>query len=154
MNNAQITVIGNTTADPEMKFVGESPKLTFTVASERSWKDAKDEWQKETSFIDVIAWRDVADNAARALGKDRGKGVRVIVTGRLVQRSWDDKDTGQKRYAFEVVADEIAISTRHIGEDFHKFMRETGTTGSNTGRRVSSAPSRPATPAIPEDEAW
>jgi single-strand DNA-binding protein len=150
MNTAQITIIGNTTADPEMRFVGESAKLSFTVATERSWKDAKDEWQKETSFVDVIAWRDIAENAARALGTGRGKGVRVVVAGRLSQRSWEDKETGQKRYAWEVVADEIAVSTRHIGEDFTRFTREMAGAGAGARRNSNGASRQP----VPEDEAW
>jgi single-strand DNA-binding protein len=158
MNTAQITIIGNTTADPEVRFVGESQKLSFTVAAERSWKDTKtDEWQKETSFVDVVAWREVAENTARALGPGRGKGVRVMVTGRLVQRSWEDKESGQKRYAWEVVADEIAVSTRNIGEDFTKFQREmvgAGAASNGGARRSNGAKPAPARQPIPEDEAW
>lgn len=154
MNNAQITLIGNTTNDPELKFVGSSPKLDFSLAVDRSYKDKNDEWQNETSFFNIIAWRDVAENTARALGSGRGKGVRLIVTGRMVQKSWDDKETGQKRYGMEVVADEIAISTRHVGEDYNKFVPEKKD-GGNGGQRTNSRPApKPQQNHIPEEEAW
>lgn len=163
MNNAQITVIGNTTADPELRFVGETPKVTFSLAVDRSWKDERSgEWQKETSYVTIVGWRDVADHVGRALGTGRGKGVRVMVSGRLAQRSWDDKETGEKRSVFEIVADEIAVSTRHIGADFQRELPSERGEGNGNGkpaaaagqRRVTSSPRPAAQRPLPEDEAW
>lgn len=147
MNNAQITLNGTITADPEVKFVGSTPKMEFSVACDHSWRDKEGEWQKETSFFNVIAWRDLAENAGRSLKK----GVAVTVTGRLVQRSWEDKESGAKRYAVETVADSIAINTRHIGADFSKYTPESRGEGRSESRPAAS---KPQPRHVPEDEAW
>jgi single-strand DNA-binding protein len=146
MNNAQVILNGIITADPEIKFVGETPKMDFSLACEYSWRDKTGEWQKETSFFNVIAWRDLAENAGRSLKK----GVAVTVTGRLAQRSWEDKESGAKRYAIEAVADSIAINTRHIGTDFTKYVPE----GKGESKGASRPAAKPAARQIPEDEAW
>ena len=75
VNNAQVTIVGNLTADPELKFFESgSAKLSFSVAADRSWKKG-DEWETQTSFFNVIAWRDIAENAADIIAK----GMRVVV---------------------------------------------------------------------------
>lgn len=149
MNNAQVTLNGTLTADPEIKFVGEAPKMEFSIACDHSWRDKQGEWQKETSFFNVIAWRDLADNAGRSLKK----GVAVTITGRLVQRSWEDKESGSKRYAVETVADTIAINTRHIGNDFSKYVPENRGEGRSESRPSASRPPQQQR-HVPEDEAW
>lgn len=150
MNNAHVILSGIITADPEVKFVGETPKMEFSIACDYSWRDKQGDWQKETSFFNVIAWRDLAENAARSLKK----GVAVTITGRLAQRSWEDKESGAKRYAIETVADSIAVSTRHIGKDFQKYVPE-GKGDGGERRTVSSRPQPAAAQrSIPEEEAW
>ena len=93
MSNADSTITGNLTSDPELKYASNgSARLTFSVASNRRYqKDG--EWQEETSFFNVVAWRNTAEHAARVLEK----GLPVVVKGRLEQRSWEDKETQQKR---------------------------------------------------------
>jgi single-strand DNA-binding protein len=111
MSASPITIIGNVTALPELKFLDNgSPKVTFSVAVSHYWTDAAGEKQEKTSFFDVVAWRYLAEDVARVLDK----GVRVIVTGRLEQRSWDDKDTGAKRSKVEILADEVAVAAKSI----------------------------------------
>jgi single-strand DNA-binding protein len=80
------------------------------VAVNHVWYDEAKEKQEKTSFINVIAWRYLAENLARSAEK----GIGVMVLGRLEQRSWDDKETGQKRSTTEIVAEEIGILTRSI----------------------------------------
>ena len=145
MNNAQVTVVGNLTADPELKFFESgSAKLTFSVAADRSWKKG-DEWETQTSFFNVIAWRDVAENAADVIGK----GMRVIVVGRLEQRSWETTE-GDKRYAIEVVADEIAASVKGIESAVRRQRGEGGATKSVPTPRKAAASDR----VVPDEEAW
>lgn len=144
MNNAQVTVVGNLTADPELKFFESgSAKLTFSVAADRSWKKG-DEWETQTSFFNVIAWRDVAENAADVIGK----GMRVVVVGRLEQRSWETPE-GDKRYAIEVVADEIAASVKGI-ESAVRRQRGDGAAKSTSTPRKTAAADR----VVPDEEAW
>lgn len=143
MNNSQITIVGNCTADPELKFFESgSAKLTFSVATDRSWKKGE-EWETQTSFFNVIAWRDVAENAADILTK----GMRVVVMGRLEQRSWEDKDTKEKRYAIEVVADEIAASVKGI-ETATRRQRGEGAGAAKPARKGNQER------VAPEEEAW
>lgn len=108
-NGIQTTITGNLTADPELGVLGSgASKLTFSVACERSWKNDKNEWENETSFVDCIAWRQLADDAAGVLEK----GIRVIATGRFEQRFWDNAETGKKQSKWQFVVDDVAISTK------------------------------------------
>jgi single-strand DNA-binding protein len=118
MSTSPVTLIGNLTNDPELRFIeGGKAKLSFGIAVERSWKSG-DEWKKEVSFFNVIAWGEqLANEAANVLSK----GVRVAVTGRLQQRNYEAN--GDKKSIVEVVADEIAISVRSI-ESFERRVRE------------------------------
>lgn len=102
-----LTVAGNVTRDPELKYVASGAAVTkFGVAVERR-KKRGDEWETETTFIDVACWREMAENVSESVSK----GTRVLVTGRLEQREWEGRD-GQKRTAVELVADEVGVSLR------------------------------------------
>lgn len=145
MNNSPITIVGNVTQDPVLTTLpsGQS-KLGFSVAVNYNYtKDG--EKVEQTSFFDVEAWRWVAENSANVLEK----GVGVVVVGRLNQRSWDDKETGQKRYKTEILAEDIGILTRSI----ESFERRKGQ-GSDKAAASSPAPKRtkPSAPQTPEDE--
>lgn len=134
-----VTVVGNLTADPELKTVGGSSLLSFSVASERSYKK-DDEWVNEVSYPDVVAWRNLADDSANILAK----GMRVVVTGRFEQRFWEDSETGQKRSKWQLVADEIAVSTKVI-ETLERKRRPDNDGGSrNGGGSRPAGNSRPA----------
>ena len=115
---SQITIVGNLTRDPEMRFTPSGmATVAFGVAVNRRWKQA-DEWKEQTSFFDVVAWRDLADNIAESLTK----GARVIVTGRLEQRTWEDND-GQRRSKVEIVADDIGPSLRWATAEVRRTER-------------------------------
>jgi single-strand DNA-binding protein len=109
MTDNVVTLIGNLTRDPELRFTNTGqPVATFGIAVSRRWKSqGSDDWQEQTSFFDVICWREMAENVAQSLSR----GVRVVVTGRMEQRSWES-DNGEKRSKYEVVADDIGASLR------------------------------------------
>lgn len=103
-----VTLIGNLVDDPELRFTPNGvamAKVRFAV--NRRYQDRNGEWQENTSFFGGTLWRDAAENCAESLTK----GARVIVTGRLEQRSWETKD-GDKRSVVEVAIDEIGPSLR------------------------------------------
>ncbi len=104
-----VTIVGNLTRDPELRYTPSgAPNATFGVAVNRRWRDQQtNDWKEQVSFFDVVCWRDLADNACESLTK----GARVIVTGRLDQRSWDDAE-GNRRSKVEIVADEVGPSLR------------------------------------------
>jgi single-strand DNA-binding protein len=156
MNNAQITVVGRITSDPELKFVGTDGKarLAFGIAVDRSYKDPQGEWVNQASFFNVVAWGRVAEDAARSLAK----GVKVIIPGRFEVRQYD-KD-GEKKTAHEIIADQIAIDTFDIGPDFTRYSsKDTGEArvpvgaGARSAGNGRAAPSRGSQP-FPDEEAW
>ena len=104
-----VILVGNITRDPELRFTNTGqPTASFGLAVNRRWQNRQtQEWEEATSFFDVVCWRDMAENAAESLGK----GSRIIVSGRLEQRSWETSD-GDRRSKVEVVADEIGPSLR------------------------------------------
>lgn len=103
-----ITLVGNLTRDPEMRFTPSgAANCRLGMAVNRRWRSQDGEWQEQTSFFNIVCWRDLAENVSASLRK----GARVMVTGRLEQRSWETEQ-GEKRSVVEVVADEIGPSLR------------------------------------------
>lgn len=118
-----ITVVGNITRDPELRFTPSgAAKANFGIAVNRRWQNRQtQEWEEQTSFFNVVCWRDMAENVAESLPK----GARVIVTGRLEQRSWET-DEGEKRSIVEISADEIGPSLRWATAEVTKNDRKGG----------------------------
>src|SRR5215472_7824480 len=94
-NGNNVTIVGNLTRDPELRFTPTGQATaTFGVAVNRRWQNRQtNEWEEATSFFDVVCWRDLADNVADSLGK----GARVIVTGRLEGRGRRQRPRGAQR---------------------------------------------------------
>ena len=109
MSGNVVTLVGNITRDPDLRFTNTGQATTtFGLAVNRRWQNRQtQEWEEATSFFDVVCWREMAENASESLTR----GSRVIVTGRLEQRSWETPE-GDKRSKVEVVADEIGPSLR------------------------------------------
>lgn len=106
-----VTVVGNLTADPELRFTNSGVALaTFTIASTpRTFDRASNEWKDgDALFLRASVWREFAEHVASSLTK----GSRVIATGRLKQRSYETKE-GEKRSSIELEVDEIGPSLRY-----------------------------------------
>jgi single-strand DNA-binding protein len=101
----KVMIIGNLGRDPEMRYTPNgSPVTSFSVAVSRSWtKDG--EQQEETEWFNVECWEKLAELANQYLAKGR----QVYIEGRLRTRSWDDKNTGEKRYRTELIARELVF---------------------------------------------
>jgi single-strand DNA-binding protein len=99
-----VTIVGNITRDPDLKFTGSGLAMcTFGLAVNNRKKDERGEWvDGDPSFYDVVCWRQLAENVTESLPK----GTSVIVVGKLRQRSWE-ADDGTKRSKVEVQADHI-----------------------------------------------
>ena len=107
----QITLVGNLTSDPELRFTSSGAAVAnFTVASTpRTFDKRSNEWRDgEAMFLGCSVWRQAAENVAGSLAK----GMRVIVQGRLRARSYDDRE-GNRRTVFEVEVDEVGPSLRY-----------------------------------------
>src|SRR5271163_732136 len=109
MADNTITVAGNITRDPELKFLNSGQAaVRLSIAVNRRWQNRQtQEWEERVSYFEVAGYGALAENAANSLTK----GNRVIVSGRLEQRSWETEN-GDKRSIVEINADEIAPSLR------------------------------------------
>ena len=119
-----ITVVGNLTADPELRFTQSGAAVaSFTVASTpRTFDRQANEWKDgEALFLRCSVWRDAAENVAESLTK----GTRVIVQGRLQQRSYTDRD-GNQRTSIDLQVDEIGPSLRYATASPNKVQRGGG----------------------------
>src|SRR5438128_11217353 len=125
-----ITISGNMTREPEMRYTPSGiSKVTFGVAVNRSWRNQQSqEWEEQTSFFNVVAWRQLAENVGASLTK----GSRVVVSGRLEQRSWET-EAGEKRSIVEIVADDVAASLRFATAEIHKVERSGPSDGGGGG---------------------
>ena len=135
MSNAT-TITGNLTREPEIRYTREGQATTqLGVAVNRRWQDkGTQEWQEATSFFDVVCWRDLAENVALSLSK----GMRVVVSGRIEQRSWKTDD-GEHRSKVEIVADEIGPSLRFATADGQRTQRRQATEESSESSDTEAA---------------
>ena len=111
MANTQnsVHIEGNLVAEPELRYTPAGRAVANLTVAYNTRVNIDGEWRNgTTSYFDVVAWQTLAESAADELGK----GARVVVDGRLVQRSWEDRTTGKVRYKVEIVADSIAPSLR------------------------------------------
>jgi len=133
-NTNSITVTGNVTRDPELRFTPSGQAVaSFGLAVNRSWQNRQtQEWEEATSFFNVICWGELGDNASESLSK----GSRVIVTGRLDQRSWETPE-GDKRSVVEIVADEIGPSLRYATAQVTRTERKSPPDGGSGGAPAS-----------------
>ena len=140
-NGNTVELIGNVTRDPDLRFTPNGAAVAnFGLAVNRRWRNQKtNEWEEQVSFFDVVCWRELAENASESLTK----GTRVMVSGRLDQRSWEDPKDGSKRSKVEVVADEIGPSLRWATAQVSKNERREG----GSGGGFDSAPPAQEPPA-------
>jgi single-strand DNA-binding protein len=136
-NETTLTLIGNLTGDPEVRFLPSGAAMAkFTVASTpRTFDKTSNEWRDgEAMFLNCTAWRQLAENVAESLIK----GARVMVTGRLRQHHWDTPE-GEKRSMFQLDVEEIGPSLKFATAKVTKAARSNG--GGSNG-------------AVPTDDQW
>jgi single-strand DNA-binding protein len=139
----QVTLMGNLTRDPELRQTPTGQNVcSFSLALNRSYKDASGEWQEATDYIDIVAWGPLAERVTQYLTKGR----RCLVQGRLQSRSWEQE--GQKRSKVEVLANDVTfLDSRGEGG-------EGGSTGGfqSNGGGASSAPASKPAPSKKKDD--
>lgn len=137
------TLVGNVTRDPELRFAKSgTAMLTVGLAVNRKRGD-----EEVTSFFDVVAFGTLAENVAESVAK----GMRVVVTGRLEQRSWET-DSGERRSKVEVIADEISPSLRWATAAVTRSASDTVSAGTGpNGTQGWSRSARPAPTAYDEE---
>ena len=102
----RVQLIGNLGKDPEVKYTPQgTPVAKLTIATNERYKDKEGQWQDRTEWHNVVLWQRLAEIAGEYLKK----GGKVYIEGRLQTRSWDDKQTGQKKYMTEVVGSDLIL---------------------------------------------
>lgn len=102
----KVILMGNLTADPEVRTTPSGQSVTsFSLAVNRTFRGSDGNRREETSFINCTAW----GNTGETIAKYVGKGRQLLVSGRLQQRSWEDKETGKRRSAIDVIVEEFSF---------------------------------------------
>ena len=142
-----VTLVGNLTKDPELRYTATGRGVaSFGLAVNRRYQQ-NGEWQEQVSFFNVVAWGDLGENAAASLNK----GNRIVVTGRLEQRSYDTKE-GEKRSITEVVADELGPSLRWAQVQIERISRDSADGGSGGGSSSGGGGARTPDPIYGDEE--
>ncbi len=154
VGDTTITVVGNLTADPDLRFTPSGAAVAnFTVASTpRVFDRQSNEWKDgDALFLRCNIWREAAENVAESLTR----GSRVIVTGRLRQRSFETRE-GEKRTVYEVEVDEVGPSLRYATAKINKVSRGGGGGGfgGGGGAPASSAPAAASSGGAPAEDPW
>ena len=145
MADNSITLVGNLTRDPEIRFTATgSAVASFGIAVGRRYQ-VNGEWQEQTSYFNVTAWGQLGENAAATFTK----GTRVVVTGRLEQREYTSRE-GEKRTAIDVIADELGPSLRWATATVVRTPKQDGQGGGATNRPANTG-TNPGTEATPFD---
>lgn len=120
MSDNNVTLVGNCTRDPELRFTAAGRACTtFGIAVNRRWQDKKtQEWEERVSFFNCATWDSLAENVAESFHK----GDRLIVVGMLQQRSWETED-GDKKSVIEIIASEVGGSVRWATASIHRAER-------------------------------
>jgi single-strand DNA-binding protein len=146
MPDNSVTLVGNVTREPELRYTAAGQAMAkFGLAVNRRWQNRQtNAWEESTSFFDVVAWREMAEN----VGESITKGTRVVVTGRMEQRSYENQ-AGEKRSAVELVADEIGPSLRWATAQVERTTRTNegggqGGQGGNPAGAPAGGGGRPA----------
>ena len=157
MADNSVTVVGNLTRDPELRFTQSGrARAVLGIAVNRRWQNRQSgEWEEQVSFFNVVCWGDMAENVSESLSR----GSRIIVNGRLEQRSWDTPE-GDKRSVVEINADEIGPSLRWATAEVRRTERQGGGGGGFQGGGAPQGgggggrpqPAAPAAEYYPEEE--
>ena len=119
-----VTIVGNLTADVELKFTPQGKAVSkFSVATSERFKNEKGEWDsKNLTYWNVIVWDKQAENVADTIGK----GDEVIIFGKAYTTSWEDKNTGEKRSRIEVTATKVAVCLNRVSAKLTKVAFNSG----------------------------
>jgi len=102
----KVILVGNLGKDPEVKYTPTgTPVAKFSLATNESYKDKSGQWQERTEWHNIVAWQRLAE----IVGEYVKKGSKLYIEGRIQTSSWDDKQTGEKKYRTEIVANDLVL---------------------------------------------
>jgi single-strand DNA-binding protein len=113
----KVILVGNLGKDPEIRYTASgTPVATFSLATNEKFKDRGGAWQERTEWHNIVAWQRLAE----IVGEYVKKGFRLYIEGKLQTSSWEDRESGQKKYRTEIVARELVLlGPRENGNDDH-----------------------------------
>lgn len=129
-------VAGNVTRDPEMRTTASGSQVcSFAIAVNRSYRDSSGVQQDQVSYLDCVAW----GKSGELISQYTHKGSAILVSGRLEQRSWEDKTTGQKRSRCEIVVEDFSFIGGNGGGDGGGSSRASASSKKNSSETSSSS---------------
>lgn len=106
----KVILVGNVGKDPEMKYTPTgTPVAKFSLATNEKYKDRSDEWQERTEWHNIVAWQRLAE----IVGEYVKKGAKLYIEGKLQTSSWEDRESGTKKYRTEIVARDLVLLGSH-----------------------------------------
>ena len=145
----KVILLGNLGKDPEVKYTPSGTAVAkFSLATSYRYKDKNEQWQDQTEWHNIVAWARLAEIAGEYLKK----GSKVYVEGRLQTHSWDDKNTNQKKYMTEVIANDLVLlSGRGEGTGDDGGSRARSASASHFDQRTPEAEPAATGPITDED---
>jgi single-strand DNA-binding protein len=135
----KVILLGTLGKDPELKYTPQGTAVAkFSMATNESYKDKQSgEWKERTEWHNIVCWQRTAEVAAEYLKK----GSKAYIEGRITTRSWDDKETGQKKYMTEIVANDLVlIGGRRDDAEGGGSRRSSGSSFDQRGSASGAAP--------------
>lgn len=134
----KVILIGNLGKDPEIKYTPSGmPVAKFSIATNERYKDKSGEWQDRTEWHNLVAWQ----RTAEIIGEYVKKGSKIYIEGRLQTSSWEDKQSGEKKYRTEIVVqDLVLLSGRGDGEGFDGGRSRRASSASSGGSGMDQRP--------------
>ena len=145
----KVILLGNLGKDPEVKYTPSGTAVAkFSLATSHRYKDKNEQWQDQTEWHNIVAWARLAEIAGEYLKK----GSKVYIEGRLQTHSWDDKNTNQKKYMTEVIANDLVLlSGRGEGTGDDGGSRARSASASHFDQRTPEAEPAATGPITDED---
>ena len=145
----KVILIGNLGKDPEIRTTPSgTPVAKFTLATNDRYKDKEGQWQDRTEWHNIVAWQRMAE----IVGEYVKKGSKIYIEGRLQTSSWDDKESGQKKYRTEVIANDLVLlGGRGEGADSESAPRGRGAAASSNDFDQRAAEPEPSAQITDED---
>src|SRR5579864_5057670 len=151
----KVILVGNLGKDPEVKYTTSGvPVAKFSLATNERYKDKSGEWQDRTEWHNIVAWQRLAE----IVGEYVKKGSKIYIEGRLQTSSWEDKQSGEKKYRTEIVANDLVLLGGRGGGDGEGEGRSRSTGSSSAGsaaamdQRVPHADEAPQEHGITDED--
>jgi single-strand DNA-binding protein len=144
----KVILIGNLGKDPEVKYTPSgTPVAKFTLATNERFKDKEGNWQDRTEWHNLVAWQ----RTAEIIGEYTKKGSKVYIEGRLRTDSWDDKNTGEKKYRTEIVVNDLVLLSGRGEGDGDRGQARGASAGSHMDQRTPEHEPAAGAPISDED---